>query len=58
MSDPATVTRRALPDASANGDFFDVLTLHIYFRADTVYTITHEMRDLLESRWRGHVFAS
>ncbi|MBI1258351.1 MAG: hypothetical protein GC204_12840 [Chloroflexi bacterium] len=37
----------ALPDAAANGDFFDVLTLHIYFRADTVYTITHEMRDLL-----------
>ena len=38
----------ALPDASANGDFFDVLTLHIYFRADTVYSITHEMRDLLD----------
>ena len=38
----------ALPDAAANGDFFDVLTLHIYFRADTVYSITHEMRDLLD----------
>ena len=37
-----------LPDAASNGDFFDVLTLHIYFRADTVYSITHEMRVLLE----------
>ena len=26
------------PDAAANGYYFDVLTLHIYFRADTVYT--------------------
>ncbi|MFN8565586.1 MAG: hypothetical protein U0703_29030 [Anaerolineae bacterium] len=34
-------------DAPANGYFFDVLTLHIYFRTDTVYTITREMRDLL-----------
>ncbi|MEO8392348.1 MAG: hypothetical protein ABI700_05080, partial [Chloroflexota bacterium] len=38
----------ALPYAAADGDFFDVLTLHIYFRTDTVYTITHEMRDLLD----------
>jgi hypothetical protein len=36
------------PDAAANGAFFDVLTLHIYFRAETVYTITREMRALLD----------
>ncbi len=37
---------QADPEAAANHDYFDVLTLHIYFRADTVYTITHEMRTL------------
>jgi hypothetical protein len=36
------------PEAEANGYYFDALTLHIYFRADTVYTIVHEMRDVLE----------
>ena len=36
------------PDAAANGYYFDVLTLHIYFRADTVYTITREMRAVLD----------
>lgn len=36
------------PDATANEYYFDVLTLHIYFRTDTVYTITHEMRALLD----------
>lgn len=35
------------PEAEANGYYFDVLTLHIYFRADTVYTIVSEMRDVL-----------
>jgi hypothetical protein len=28
--------------------YFDALPLHIYFRADTVYTIVREMRDILE----------
>ncbi len=41
------------PDAAANGDFFDVLTLHIYFRAETVYGITREMRALLEKYGMG-----
>jgi hypothetical protein len=36
------------PDAAANGYYFDVLTLHIYFRVDTVYTIVSEMRDVLQ----------
>lgn len=35
------------PDAAANGYYFDVLTLHIYFRAETVYSITREMRAVL-----------
>lgn len=37
----------AQPDAAANGAFFDVVTLHLYFRTDSVYTITRETRDLL-----------
>ncbi|MEP7293815.1 MAG: hypothetical protein ABI835_18650 [Chloroflexota bacterium] len=36
------------PEASANGYYFDVLTLHIYFRVETVYSITREMRALLD----------
>jgi hypothetical protein len=35
------------PDAAAHDDYFDVVTLHIYFRADTVYTIVRAMRDVL-----------
>ncbi len=35
------------PDAAANHDYFDVLTLHIYFRSETIYSITQEMRALL-----------
>jgi hypothetical protein len=35
------------PDATAHDDYFDVVTLHIYFRADTVYTIVRAMRDVL-----------
>ncbi len=36
------------PDAPANGAYFDVLTLHIYFRVETVYSITRELRALLD----------
>lgn len=36
------------PEAAANGYYFDVLTLHIYFRSETVYTIVREMQALLE----------
>lgn len=36
------------PDAAQHGAFFDALTLHIYFRSETVYDITREMRALLE----------
>ena len=36
------------PGAAANGYYFDVLTLHIYFRTDTVFSIVSEMRDVLE----------
>jgi hypothetical protein len=39
----------SLPGAAGNGYFFDALALHIYFRADTVYTITHTYADLLAS---------
>jgi hypothetical protein len=53
------------PEAAANDYYFDVLTLHIYFRAETVYTITHEMRQMLDrfgledkSIWIGETNAS
>jgi hypothetical protein len=36
------------PDAAENDYYFNVLTLHIYFRAETVYDIVHTMRDLLD----------
>lgn len=41
-------TLAADPQAGANGAYFDVATLHIYFRSETVYTITTETRRLLE----------
>jgi hypothetical protein len=41
------------PDAAANDYYFDVLTLHIYFRAETVYSITREMRAMLEKYGLG-----
>lgn len=37
------------PDAAANNYYFDVLSLHIYFRTDTIYDITNEMREMLDS---------
>ncbi|MFZ4816890.1 MAG: glycosyl hydrolase, partial [Phototrophicaceae bacterium] len=37
------------PDAAANGHYFDALSLHIYFRTETVYSITREARALLDS---------
>lgn len=36
------------PEAAQHGFYFDVLSLHIYFRIETVYTIVHEMRELLD----------
>jgi hypothetical protein len=36
------------PDAEANDYYFDVLSLHIYFRSETVYDIVRTMRDLLD----------
>lgn len=36
------------PDAAQHGYYFDALTLHIYFRTDTVYQIVSETRALLE----------
>lgn len=36
------------PDAPANDYFFDVFSLHIYFRSDTVYDISVEARSLLD----------
>ena len=37
------------PDATTHNTFFDVFSLHIYFRTDTVYDIVTEARNLLES---------
>lgn len=36
------------PDAEANDYYFDVMSLHVYFRTDSVYDIVREMRDLLD----------
>jgi len=38
------------PEAEANGHYFDVLSLHIYFRTETVTEIVGIMRDMLDSR--------
>lgn len=53
------------PEAAANNYYFDVLTLHIYFRSETVYDITREMRQMLDrfglhdkSIWIGETNAS
>ena len=36
------------PDAETNNYYFDVLSLHIYFRTDTVYEIVGIMREMLD----------
>ncbi len=36
------------PDAAANAYYFDVFSLHIYFRTDTIYDIVRETRALLD----------
>lgn len=41
------------PDAAANDYYFDVLSLHIYFRTETVYQIVSEYRSLLEQYGLG-----
>ncbi len=35
-------------EAAQHGHYFDVFSLHIYFRTDTVYEIVRETRDLLD----------
>jgi hypothetical protein len=37
------------PDAAKNDYYFDVLSLHIYFRTETVHDIVRKMQDLLDS---------
>jgi hypothetical protein len=36
------------PEAQANNYYFDVMSLHIYFRVETVYSIVEEMQAMLE----------
>jgi hypothetical protein len=36
------------PEAAANDYYFDALTVHVYFRVETVYDIVHAMHDVLE----------
>lgn len=36
-------------DAAENGYYFDVVSLHIYFRTETIYDIIGQMRGLLDS---------
>ncbi len=38
---------QADPEAAANGYFFDVVSLHIYFRSETVFTIVREMQQVM-----------
>jgi len=38
------------PDAEANNYYFDVLSLHIYFRTETVTEIVSIMRDMLDEK--------
>jgi hypothetical protein len=44
----------AQPDAAANGYFFDVLSLHLYFKTDSVYDIVTEMREMLDANGLGN----
>ncbi len=37
------------PQAAEHGHYFDAVSLHIYFRTDTVYDIILEIRELLDS---------
>ncbi len=41
------------PDAPEHGYYFDALSLHIYFRTDTVYDIVRVYADLLEKHGLG-----
>ncbi|MBA3875192.1 MAG: hypothetical protein H0X30_39205 [Anaerolineae bacterium] len=36
------------PEAAAHNDYFDVASLHIYFRTETVYDIVRQTRQLLD----------
>jgi hypothetical protein len=38
----------AQPEAAEHNYYFDVLSLHLYFKTDTVYTIVNEMREMLD----------
>jgi hypothetical protein len=42
------------PDAAQHDHYFDALTLHIYFRVETVYDIARAMRNVLEAHGLGH----
>lgn len=37
------------PDAEEHNYYFDVLSLHLYFRTESVYDIVSEMREMLDS---------
>jgi len=41
------------PDAAAHGYYFDALTVHVYFRTETVYDITRANRAALERHGMG-----
>ncbi|MBK8026441.1 MAG: hypothetical protein IPK19_34900 [Chloroflexi bacterium] len=41
------------PEAPAHGDYFDALTVHVYFRTDTVYDITRANIEALERHGMG-----
>lgn len=42
------------PDAAANGYYFDAITLHIYFRTDTIPQIVGAFRDILDRYGLGN----
>lgn len=42
------------PEAAAHDYYFDVLSLHIYFKTDTVYDLVAEMRQMLDDNGLSH----
>jgi hypothetical protein len=42
------------PDAEENNYFFDAVSLHIYFRTETVYSIIREVQDMLDRHNLSH----
>ncbi|MCS6835144.1 MAG: glycosyl hydrolase [Anaerolineae bacterium] len=42
------------PEARANDFYFDVMSLHIYFRSQTIYDLVKKVRQMLNARGMAH----